>query len=71
MSADCPPQPLLPSHSGHVSHVTGVMSHVTQVSFVSLVTSVMSRGRGAQEARPGAEHCPVVTCAAVAGVVAD
>ena len=72
MSAERPPEPLLPGYSGHVSHV--ISGHVSQVIIVpghnNIVTRPGRRG-GAQHARAGREYCSVVTGdVAAVGVVA-
>ena len=51
VSAESPPEPLLPGHSGHVSQVipgAGADHHI-------------GGRRGAQQAGPRGEYCPVVT----------
>ena len=54
VSAERPPKPLLPSHSGHVSQVIIVTSH-------NNIVRRPWRRRGAQQTRAGREYCSVVT----------
>ena len=62
VSAESPPEPLLPGHSGHVSHVIPGPRHGQHIRGPG--------GRGAQQAGPGGEYCPVVTSDVAVAVVA-
>ena len=70
VSAERPPEPLLPGYSGHVSHV--ISGHVSQVIIVSGHNNIVTWPwrRGAQHARAGREYCSVVTGDVAAVVVA-
>ena len=77
MSAERPPEPLLPGYSGHVSHVISghvshvISGHVSQVIIVSSHNHIVTRPwrRGAQHSRAGREYCSVVTGDVSAAVV--